>query len=109
MAGKRDITINKGDDYSHVITFNTRVAGVLTPTNITGRTYVAQIRARSVDTAVIASFVCTVAAGTGGVLTLTMANAITAALTVGCYYWELRQTTSGIVNTVLKGEAKVEA
>lgn len=106
-AGKRDIEIIKGDDYVHVVTLNTRIAGVVTPLDITGRTYTAQIRKVKTQTTPDATFTCTVTDAANGEITITMANAVTATLRVDCYFWDLQQNASGILNTILAGKATV--
>lgn len=107
MAAKRDIEITRGQDYTHVVTIQTRVSGVATPTNITGRTYTASIKRVKTQATPDASFVCTVTDGPGGEVTLTMADTVTETLDVGCYHWDLWQNTSGADVPILKGEAKV--
>ena len=106
-AGKRDIEIIKGDDYVHVVTLNTKVLGVVTPLDITGRTYTAQIRRVKTQAAPDATFTCTVTNAPNGQVTITMANGITAGLKVDCYFWDLQQNASGIRNTILAGRATV--
>lgn len=106
-AGKRDIEIIKGDDYAHVVTLNTRVAGVLTPINITGRTYMAHLRKLVSQAIPDATFTCTVTDGMAGEITITLANAITEDLRVDCYHWDLQQNAGGILNTILRGKATV--
>ena len=105
--GKRDLEIYKGDDYAHTITLNTRTGSVLTPINTTGRTYTAQLRKVKSQVAPDATLTCTVTDGPNGVIVMTMARAITQALRVDCYYWDLQQTSSGVLTTILAGKVKV--
>lgn len=107
-AGKRDIEIIIGDDYSHVVTINTRSGSTLTPINITGRTYEAEIK-KGASQPVVASFTCTVTNGAGGEVTITLSDTVTNTLTVGCYRWYLRQNASGVLNTILRGKCDVVA
>jgi hypothetical protein len=106
-VGKRDIEIIKGDDYVHVVTLNTRIAGVITPLDITGRTYTAQIRKVKTQTSPDATFTCTVTDAANGEVTISMPNATTSTLRVDCYFWDLQQNASGIRNTILAGKATV--
>lgn len=106
-AGKRDIEIVKGDDYSHVVNLQTRVGSVYTPIDITGRVYTAQIRKVKTQAVADATFTCVVTDALNGEITITMASEITTDLKIGCYYWDLQQDASGVVNTILSGEAKV--
>ena len=104
-VGKRDIEIIKGDTYTHVI--RRRVAGTTTPIAVTGYTFTAQLRKVKTQTTADASFSCAVTDGPNGEVTLTMANTVTTALDVGCYYWDLQQVASGVPVTILRGKAKV--
>jgi hypothetical protein len=106
-VGKRDITIVRGDDYTHVVTLNTRTAGVLTPVNITGRTYTAQIRKNKTQDSVDATLTCSVTDAVNGEITITLANTTTTNLRPGTYYWDLQQNASGVRNTILRGKAEV--
>lgn len=107
MAGKRNIEITRGDDYSHVVTLATRSGSVVTPVNITGRTYTAQLRKAKSQVVPDAAFTCVVTNAAGGEVTITMAHAITAAIDPGCYYWDLQQNAGGILHTILGGKADV--
>ena len=103
MAGKRNITIRKGDDYSHVVTI-TNTAG---PIDITGRTYTSQFRKVPTQASPDGTFTVTVTNGPAGELTITMPHATTAALTAGCYKWDLQENSGGIITTILAGEVDV--
>jgi hypothetical protein len=107
VAGKRNIQIIRGDDYSHVVTMNTRSGNTLTPVNITGRTYTAQLRKALSQTVPDATFTCAVTNGAAGQVTITMSHTITAALDPGCYFWDLQQNAGGVLNTILSGKADV--
>lgn len=107
MAGRRNIEIIRGDDYSHVVTLATRSGTTVTPINITGRTYMAQLRKAKSQTLPTATFTCVVTNGAAGEVTITMAHAITAFIDPGCYYWALQQDAGGILNTILAGKADV--
>lgn len=107
MAGRRNIEIIRGDDYSHVVTLATRSGNTVTPINITGRTYTAQLRKAKSQVSPDATFTCLVTNAAGGEVTVTMAHAITAALDPGCYFWDLQQNAGGILNTILAGKADV--
>jgi len=105
-VGKRDFTIYKGDDYTHVFTFNTS-AGV--PIVFTGNTFTSQLRKVKTQTTPDATFTCTVTDGPNGEVTIVLPKAITAALDVGCYFWDLQRSASGVITTVLVGEVKVSS
>lgn len=109
MAAKRDIEIVKGDDYVHVVTIKQRVGTTTTPINITGRTYTAHLRKVKTQTLPDAVLTCTVTDAVNGQITITLANALTGALRVDCYTWDLQQNASGVITTVLAGTAKVKS
>lgn len=105
MAGKRNIQITKGDDYSHVVTI-TDSSG---PINITGRTYAAQVRKVAEQSTANATFTCTVTDAAGGEVTMYLADAITDTLEPGDYRWDLEENASGIITTLLAGRFRVVA
>ena len=103
--GKRDITFVKGDDYTHVITITSDGS---TPIDITGRTYTAMIRQEKDDTGTAyATITCALTTPLSGVLTLTMTDTITAALTAGRYWWDLQEVSGSTTTTILAGAATV--
>lgn len=106
-TGRRNISIKKGDDYSHVITLQTRSGSTYTPVDITGRTYSAQLKKRKSQASPDASFTCAVTSAVNGEVTLTLASTITADLVAGEYFWDLEQDAAGQINTILEGVAKV--
>jgi mannose/fructose/N-acetylgalactosamine-specific phosphotransferase system component IIC len=105
-AGRRDIEIVVGDDYSHVVYIGTRVSGVFTPTNITGRTYTSTVF--KVISSPVATMTATVTNGAAGEVTITLADTVTADLIPDCYKWSLKQDASGVKSTILKGNATVK-
>jgi hypothetical protein len=107
VAGRRNITIKRGDDYSHLITIATRSGSTVSPVDITGRTYTAQLRKALSQTVPDATFTCVVTDGPNGKVTMSMSHTITAALDPGCYYWDIQQDAGGVLNTFLGGKADV--
>lgn len=109
MAARRNITIIRGTDYTHVVTLKTRIAGVTAVLDITGRTYTAELRrVRSQDDPDV-SMTVTVPLGSDGEIHLLLSHAETEAMRVGDYNWTLTQNASGIVSRVLDGKAHVVA
>jgi VCBS repeat-containing protein len=106
VPAKQNLSITRGDTETVVITMT---SDGTTPVNITGRTYRAQIRTLKDAGTIDASFTCTVTAGTSGEVTLTMAPASTSALAAGTHYWDLEETASGVVSTILAGTVTVLA
>ena len=104
--GTRNIQLYRGDDYAHVVTLTSNGT---TPVNITGRTYTAQIRTGTDATSASLSFTCTVPTGTDGVVNITAADSATAALAAGEYVWDLQESASGVVTTILRGTCSVLA
>lgn len=101
-TGNVPLTVRTGDDESVTITFSDKTTG--DPVNITGRTYRAQIRRTPTDDVILASWTCNITNGAAGVLTLTMADTVTATLTAGNAVWDLEETTAGgLVSTPLGG------
>lgn len=101
-AGKRDIEIVQGDDYTHVVHIGVLTNGNFTPTNILGKTYTAVVY--QVLSAPLATFSATITDAAGGEVTLTLDDTVTADMPVGCYKWKLRQDSV----TILKGTATVK-
>jgi hypothetical protein len=106
VPAKQNLTITRGDTESIVITMTTDGT---TPENITGRTYRAQIRAVKDAATISLSFTCVVTNGAGGEVTLTALPAATSGLTIGTQYWDLEETNSGVVSTILAGTVNVLA
>lgn len=105
MAGKRNITLIQGDDYSHVITI-TDDSGAI---DITGRTYTAFVRKATSQTVPDATFECVVTSAVDGEVTIYLAHGVTATLPVGCYTWSFHQNISGVFSTLLAGKLDVTA
>lgn len=108
-AGRRDIEITKGDDYIHVVALSTRSPGTtaLVPVDITGRTYQAMLRKNPAQATPDATFTVAVTDAVNGELTISLPNVTTTALPAGCYKWDLQQNASGVINTILRGDATV--
>lgn len=102
----QDLTITRGDTETIVVTITSDGS---TPINITGRTYLAQIRTSPDNTTVKAAFTCTVTDGANGQVTCTLSATNSATLPVGIAYWDLQETASGVVSTILSGNVTVLA
>jgi len=102
----QDLTITRGDTETLVVTITTDGS---TPVNITGRTYASQIRTQQDSTTIKASFTCTVTNGAAGEVTCVLSSTSSAALSAGLYFWDLQETASGTVSTVLAGNVTVLA
>lgn len=78
-----------------------------TAINITGRTYAAQIRETADASSVLASFTCAISNAAGGIVTATLPAATTAALTPGAAVFDLQETNSSVVTTLLAGPVTI--
>lgn len=106
VPADQDLTITRGDTETLVVTITTDGS---TAINITGRTYRAQIRSSQDSTTIKASFTCTVTNGAAGQVTCVLSATDSAALPVGIAYWDLEETASGVVSTILAGTVTVIA
>ena len=102
----QDLIITRGDTETLVVTITTDGS---TPVNITGRTYASQIRTQQDSTTIKASFTCTVTNGAAGEVTCVLSSTSSAALSAGLYFWDLQETASGTVSTILAGNITVLA
>jgi hypothetical protein len=102
----QDLIITRGDTETLVVTITTDGS---TAVNITGRTYASQIRTQQDSTTVKASFTCTVTSGAAGEVTCVLSSTSSAALSAGLYFWDLQETASGVVSTILAGTVTVLA
>ncbi len=80
-----------------------------TPVDITGRAYASQLRVTPDIAAISATASCAIIDGPNGVMTVTFSPTSTAALDPGYYYWDLQETASGVVTTVMSGVVTVLA
>jgi hypothetical protein len=102
----QDLTITRGDTETLVVTITTDGS---TAVDITGRTYASQIRSQQDSTTIKASFTCTVTDGANGQVTCVLSATSSAALSAGLYFWDLQETASGVVSTILSGNVTVLA
>lgn len=102
----QDLTITRGDTETLVVTITTDGS---TAVDITGRTYASQIRTQQDSTTIKAAFTCTVTNGAAGQVTCVLSSTSSAALSAGLYFWDLQETASGIVSTILSGNVTVLA
>lgn len=78
------------------------------PVNISGRTYAAQIRSTPAASTTVATFSCSVVDGAAGQLACTLSAATTANLTPQEGVWDLQETNSGVVTTLIADVAYIE-
>jgi hypothetical protein len=101
MAGLRDITIYKGDSYTHQVSIKNAAN---TAINITGRTYRVQMRKSKASESVILSFNTSITDAANGVVTFTLNPADTSNISVGTYYYDFEETNNNYVTTLMGGK-----
>jgi hypothetical protein len=108
MAARRDIAIYQGDTYGHVLTV-TNDATPPVATNVTGRTFAAQLRRRPQDSTVAAQFAVDMSNAGTGVVQLSLTAVQTGALAGGVYSWDVHMVTGSSVLTLVAGDCVVTA
>lgn len=104
MAAERNITIYKGDSYTHQINIKNSAN---TAINITGRSYVSQIRKSKASESILVSFTTTITNAANGVLTMTLTAAQTSNINTGIYYYDLQETNGATITTLMGGKVTV--
>ena len=102
----QDLIITRGDTETLVVTITEDGS---TAVDITGRTYLSQIRSQQDSTTIKASFTCTVTNGAAGEVTCVLSSTSSAALSAGLYFWDLQENASGVISTILSGNVTVLA
>lgn len=97
---EQDLVTTRGDNVTVTVTMTTDGT---TPINITGRTYAAMVRADYEDSTPAATFTCAITNGANGVLSLTLSSANTLSLNPYNYFWDLQETASSVVSTIIAG------
>lgn len=103
---KRKIVIRKGDTYTHQVTeYNDD--GTLA--NLTGSTFLVQLKEDPTDTTPVVTFTTTIINAAQGAWEFSLTPTQTAALNEGVYVYDVQRTYSdGAVHTRFAGEAEVE-
>lgn len=104
MAAERNITIYKGDSYSHQVNIKNSANVAI---NITGRTYISQIRKSKASESVVLSFTTTVTNAANGVLTMSLSSSETSNINTGIYYYDLQETNGSTITTLMGGKVTV--
>jgi len=104
-AGVYNIIIDQGSTFSQKITVKEDGA----VKDLTGYSARAQMRPTRTSTTLTATFSCTIATPSTGVILMELTPAQSAAITEGRYYYDLEVYTSGevIVSRLLQGEVTV--
>lgn len=104
MAAERNITIYKGDSYTHEVRIRDS-ANV--NTNITGRTYTAQMRKSRSSDSVILSFDVVVTSAINGVILMSLDPADTSSINPGTYFYDFEETNGSYITTLMKGKISI--
>ena len=104
-AANYNLIIDQGSDFAIQLTLSE--SGVAQ--DLTGFSARAQLRSKKTDENIAATFVCTITDATNGVLTMELANASTAGLSAGIYYYDLELYTADDANVtrLIEGQATV--
>ena len=102
-AGKYNITIDQGSDFS--IQLTVKESG--TAKNLTGYNARAQLRTTQTASSVAATFSCTITNVSGGVITMSLPYSTTASLAGGKYFYDLEIYTGSAVQRLIQGQATV--
>ena len=102
-AGKYDITIEQGSDFSLQLT----VQDGGSAKDLTGYSVRGQIRSTIDASTIAAEFTGTVSNATGGILTISLPYTTTDDIAPGLYYYDVEIYTAGSVQKLIKGTATV--
>ena len=106
VPAKQNITIMRGDTEVFNITLTDSASAAI---DLTGSTFLSQIRYERDSTTIAASFTCSITNAAAGQVSLTLTSAASAGLTVGTAYWDLQRTLSGVVTTLVAGKCTILA
>lgn len=101
---KIDIKVRIGD--TETFTFNVEDDDG-TPINLGASTFQAQIRSSAAATSTIAEFSTAVTSTGGGQFYISLTSGTTSALTPQNAVWDLQQTVSGVVSTLIAGDVRI--
>ncbi len=103
---KRKIRIRRGDTYTHLVT-EYDVDG--NPDNLTGSSFLVQMRPDPDSTTVTAQFTTTIVDAAAGEWEFGLTSTQTTALTAGQYFYDVQRTyADATVHTRFQGDAVVE-
>lgn len=104
MAARRNISIYKGDTYTHSVTVNDSSN---TAIDLSSRTYIAQIKESSASSSAFLNFDVDDSDSANGVVVLSLTSSQTSTLKSGVYYFDLQETYGNIVTTLMYGNVAV--
>ena len=105
MAAERNIIIYQGDTYLHELRLrNSSNANI----NISTRSYSGQVRKTKTSDTIIATFTTSITDGPNGVMQFSLLPEVTSNIKSGVYYYDLQETNSTIITTLIAGKATVQ-
>ena len=106
-AGKYNITIDQGSDYSLQLTVKENAVAK----DITGYSVRGQLRPSITSSTLTATFAGSLVTAASGILKVELTNVITAAMSPGKYYYdvEIYTANNAIVQRLIQGTATVRA
>ena len=104
-AGKYNITIDQGSDFS--IQLTVKESG--SAKNLPGYNARAQLRPTQTSSTLSATFTCAITNASSGILTMSLPYSTTANLAGGKYTYDLEIYTGSAVQRLIQGQATVRA
>jgi hypothetical protein len=101
---KIDIKVRTGD--TETFAFNVEETDG-TPIDLGDSTFQAQIRSSAAATSTIASFSTAVTSAGGGQFYISLSSGTTSTLTPQNAVWDLQQTVSGVISTLIAGDVRI--
>ena len=101
MAGLRDITIYKGDSYTHEVRIKDSLDD---PIDVTGRTYRVQMRKSKASESVILEFDTSITDAANGVVQFSLSSEDSSNISVGTYYYDFEENNGGYITTLMGGK-----
>jgi hypothetical protein len=104
MAAERNITIYKGDTYVHEVRIKNSEN---VNTDITGRTYKAQIRKSRSSDAIVLNFDIVITDAQNGIIRMSLSPENTSVVSSGTYFYDFEEKNQDIVTTLMSGKVTV--
>ena len=104
MAAERNISIYKGDSYTHEVRIRNS-ANV--NTHITGRTYTAQMRKSRSSDSIVISFDIVISSAINGLITMSLSPQATSSIEPGTYFYDFEETNGTYVTTLMTGKVSL--
>lgn len=106
VPAKKNLKFVRGDTQDFTITLT---EDGVTPRNLSGHSFAAQIRETANSATILGQFTCTVPNPANGQVRLLLTAVQSAALPDDILAWDFEQTVAGVVTTLLQGKCTVVA